>query len=187
MTWCFWPFGKRIEEDRIKLEDLAKLWLRKHEATWREALQKGDDVDVEYEDKKTRGWLQGQIKSFNGDSLEILVPQVGALSVLDRYSCYLAKPGKNSRQDREWRSQCLEDPALCHYLIDCHDDYRWEEATIIETKTEKREGCSVLLAYVAFRVYRNMGIRRLKTDDVGVFDGWSQRYDEWIPIYSPRI
>ena len=72
-------------------------------------------------------------------------------------------------------------------MIDCHDAYRWEEATILETKTEKREGCSVLLAYVAFRVYRNMGIRRLKTDDVGVFDGWSQRYDEWIPIYSPRI
>ena len=22
---------------------------------------------------------------------------------------------------------------------------------------------------------------------MGVYDGWSARYDEWIPMYSPRI
>ena len=97
MTWCFWPFGARNEADKIKLEDLAKLWLRKYEANWREELHKGDDIDIKYEDAKIQGWRQGQIKSVSGDSLTILVPQVGALSVQDRYSCYLAKPGKHSR------------------------------------------------------------------------------------------
>ena len=183
MTWCFWPYGVRNEDDRIKLDDLAKLWCRKYDATWREALKAGDDVDVQYEDKKSRGWCQGQIKSACGDSLTIIVPQVGAVAVQDRYSCNLAKPGKHSRMDREWR-EGLADPNLGHRFIDCHDGIRWEEAHILETKTEKREGCSVLLANVAYRIYRASG---KKVDHVGRFSGWSCRYDEWIPVHSPRI
>ena len=97
MTWCFWPFGVRNEADKIKLEDLAKLWFRKHEATWRQALQQGDDIDIKYKDGKVYGWRQGQIRSVSGDSLTIFVPQVGAVPVQDRYSCYLAKPGTHSR------------------------------------------------------------------------------------------
>ena len=46
MTWNFWPFGARNEADKIKIEDLANLWIRKYEATWREALQEGDEIDV---------------------------------------------------------------------------------------------------------------------------------------------
>ena len=157
MTWNFWPFGARNEADKIKIEDLAKLWNRKYEATWREALQEGDEIDIKYKDAEVQGWRQGLIKSISGDSLTILVPQVGALSEQDRYSCILAKPGKHSRQDREWRSRCLEDPALSYYVIDCHDGHNWEEATILETKTETREDCTVCLALVAFRVYRTMG------------------------------
>ena len=81
MTWCFWPFGARTETDKIKLDDLAQLWLRKYEASWREVLQKEDDVDLKYEDAKIRGWRQGRIMSVSGDSLTILVPEIGALSI----------------------------------------------------------------------------------------------------------
>ena len=56
MTWNFWPFGARNEADKIKIEDLANLWIRKYEATWREALQEGDEIDVKYKDEEVEGW-----------------------------------------------------------------------------------------------------------------------------------
>ena len=49
----------RNESDRIKLDDLAKLWHRKYEATWREVLKEGDVIDIRYEDAKIRAWRQG--------------------------------------------------------------------------------------------------------------------------------
>ena len=61
MTWCFWPFSVRNEADKIDVEDLAKLWFRKYEATWRDALRKGDEVDIKYKDGKVHGWRPGQI------------------------------------------------------------------------------------------------------------------------------
>jgi hypothetical protein len=40
------------------------------------------------------------------------------------------------------------------------------------------------MAFVAYRVYVENGA---KSDDKGAYDGWSNRFDEWISIYSPRI
>ena len=36
------------------------------------------------------------------------------------------------------------------------------------------------------RVYRDVpgSIRR---DERGTYEGWGDRYDEWVPIFSPRI
>ena len=91
----------------------------------------GDTVDVKYEDGKTMGWLPGQIKSVQGDELKVLLPQVGVFCMLDRWSCQIQKTGKISCGNYEWRKSCLEDPALSYFLIQCHDGYKWEEATII--------------------------------------------------------
>ena len=49
-----------------------------------------------------------------------------------------------------------------------------------------REDYPIVLAKVAYRVYRNSG-RMLKSDNELVFDGYSSKFDEWIPIFSPRI
>lgn len=27
----------------------------------------------------------------------------------------------------------------------------------------------------------------MREDERGVFDGWSKKYDEWVPIYGPQI
>ena len=27
----------------------------------------------------------------------------------------------------------------------------------------------------------------MKSDDIGPFDGWSNRFDEWVSVFSPRI
>ena len=26
-----------------------------------------------------------------------------------------------------------------------------------------------------------------KSDEKGIFDGWSSKFDEWVSVYSPRI
>jgi hypothetical protein len=40
------------------------------------------------------------------------------------------------------------------------------------------------MAYIGYRVYVETGN---KQDEKGSFEGWSSKFDEWIPIYSPRI
>ena len=52
-----------------------------------------------------------------------------------------------------------------------------KEETIAPDRTIK-------LAFIAFRVYMENGP---KSDARGTFDGWSDRFDEWIGLYSPRI
>lgn len=45
-------------------------------------------------------------------------------------------------------------------------------------------GRVVKMAYIGYRIYVDNGT---KNDEKGVFDGWSNRFDEWVSIYSPRI
>lgn len=42
------------------------------------------------------------------------------------------------------------------------------------------------MAYCAFRVYRE-NPTSLRKDERGAYEGWSNKFDEWIPVYSPRI
>ena len=57
----------------------------------------------------------------------------------------------------------------------------------METKIEEEApGRFVEYGYVAFRVYRSQG-KKLREDEKGVYDGWSKKYDEWIPLFSPNI
>jgi len=39
---------------------------------------------------------------------------------------------------------------------------------------------------IGFRVYRDYG-KKMREDARGKFDGWSNKYDEDIPIFSPRV
>lgn len=46
------------------------------------------------------------------------------------------------------------------------------------------------MAYCAFRVYRKpeeVIIGKVKEDEKGTFEGWSVKFDEWIPVFCPRI
>ena len=45
------------------------------------------------------------------------------------------------------------------------------------------------MAYIGFRVYTDkipLG-KQEKKDALGTFVGWSEKFDEWIPAFSPRI
>ena len=43
---------------------------------------------------------------------------------------------------------------------------------------------NVKMGLIGYRVYCDSGI---KSDERGAYDGWSNRFDEWISLYSPRI
>lgn len=75
---------------------------------------------------------------------------------------------------------------LVDFICDCHDTFKWEESTIFNIFEDNSDGRTVLMANVGFRVYRTEG-NKLRTDERGVFDGWSAKYDENIPVYSPRV
>jgi hypothetical protein len=40
------------------------------------------------------------------------------------------------------------------------------------------------MAFIAYRVYQENGS---KSDERGKYEGWSNRFDEWISIYSPKV
>ena len=42
------------------------------------------------------------------------------------------------------------------------------------------------MIYVGFRVYRETD-NQYRKDNRGTFEGWSDRFDEWVPAFSPRI
>ena len=62
----------------------------------------------------------------------------------------------------------------------------WYASTILEFREHTEpDGRSWMLTLIGFRVYNPNGA---KTDDEGKkFDGWSQRFDEWVPLWSPKV
>jgi hypothetical protein len=42
----------------------------------------------------------------------------------------------------------------------------------------------IKIANIAYRIYVEKGSRN---DERGNYEGYSNKYDEWVPLYSPRI
>ena len=104
---------------------------------------------------------------------------------IDRWDINLAPFGEKTAENYQWRKENLT--GAVDYVCDMHDMDQWWEGTIFKTEfREVQPNQRIEVAYCAFRVYRNWG-DKMKKDERGEFDGWSKKYDEWIPIYSPRI
>ena len=43
---------------------------------------------------------------------------------------------------------------------------------------------TIKMAFLAFRIYVE---KSTKSDELGPYDGWSSKFDEWVSLYSPRI
>ena len=94
-----------------------------------------------------------------------------------------------TKENYLWRKENLISAAK-DFEVDCLDEQRkFYKSTILETEKKEIEGRTIEMAYVGFRVYRESTYRMdYKTDDYrGKYEGWSKKFDEWIPIYSPRI
>lgn len=61
----------------------------------------------------------------------------------------------------------------------------WNKSTILEIVDQAvGAGRVAKMAHVGFRIYQENGS---KSDEKGAYEGWSNRFDEWISIFSPRI
>lgn len=129
------------------------------------------------------GWSQAKIERVVDDTLHLVYPMEtkDADRPLDRWSVEIAPFESKTKEIWEWKKTIKVDDEL-----DAQDDTcKWLKATIISIKDEvEGDGRVFPLACVGMRVYVASGTRR---DDRGHFDGWGDRFDEWIPVYSPRI
>jgi hypothetical protein len=70
-------------------------------------------------------------------------------------------------------------------LVDAHDKTVWNKSTILDIREQQvAPDRTIRMAFIGYRIYVENGP---KSDERGTFDGWSNRFDEWIPIFSPRI
>ena len=136
---------------------------------------------------QVQGWMLGKVTAITGDLLQVEFTESSADfdKVVDRWSTRVAQPGSKTGEDYEWRRQNLNNAV--DYVVDAWDGTDWLEATIFETKAEEvAPGRVVEFAWVAFRVYRETG-KRMRKDTRGTYDGWSAKFDEWMPIYTNLI
>ena len=108
---------------------------------------------------------------------------------LDMWSNYIAKYESKTKDTYAWRKENVvncETEGEKAYELDGHDNTSWCKSTVLQYEKQFLGGRDVDMLYVGFRVYRKTD-NQYRKDERGTFDGWSNRFDEWIPAYSPRI
>jgi len=113
--------------------------------------------------------------------LEFLFDTKNTDRYLDRWSVDIAPFESKTKELYAWK-QTLTTKSV----VDGHDKSSWNKSTILDVKENKLPGTEriVKMAFIGYRVYVEKSI---KSDEVGCYDGWSNRFDEWLSIYSPRI
>jgi hypothetical protein len=70
-------------------------------------------------------------------------------------------------------------------LIDAQDDtHNWRPSTVIGIYKTEDDGKDIPMVRVGLRIYMENGPR---TDARGAYDGFGEKFDEHIPLYSPKI
>lgn len=128
------------------------------------------------------GWSTGTIQQISAENT-VHVSLTGIdeeVITLPLGSCNIAPYGYYTGGN-EWREELREGS-----LIDCMDTISvWYQSTVLGIEFEEINGKMVRRALVGFRRYESDGP---KTDDDGRhYNGWSDKYDEWINPYSLRI
>lgn len=164
--------------------------LRTSKQLWRNELKVGDKIDVLVKaDEKSSmtGFLQAVITRVEGDTLFLEFPESSNFydTSMDRWATQICPFESKTKEDYEWRRENLTQAK--DFEVDSHDKSSWLKATIFETKQQTiAPDRMITLAYVAYRVYRQKANQHRK-DERGTYEGWSVKFDEWIPIISPRI
>ena len=91
-------------------------------------------------------------------------------------------PKETYTNDWDWRLQLEQGD-----IVDCMDNEKdWYKSTILQTRwTKNPDGEDVKEALVAFRIYDDEGSK--VDEDNRRFFGWSEKYDDWIPVTSILI
>ena len=100
--------------------------------------------------------------------------------LVDRNSLDIAQPGTKTKHSLDWK-----DALKAGDVVDAYDKSIWNKSTILDisdsTLTDDRV---IKIASIAYRIYVEKGSRN---DERGNYEGYSNKYDEWVPLYSPRI
>lgn len=163
--------------------------LRTANQSWRTELKVGDKIDVLVKaDEKggITGFLQANITRIEQDTLFVEYPESSNFydGQIDRWATEICPFESKTKEDYAWRKEFLENATDLE--VDAHDKSTWLKATIFEIKKQTLHDRVILLANVGFRVYRK-NISNIRKDERGTYEGWSAKFDEFIPIYSPRI
>lgn len=73
---------------------------------------------------------------------------------VDRWSTDLAQFESKTKKDYEWRKANLANLDVTDFVVDMHDDLKWEEGTIFDVSQDMSDGRPVLVGNCGFRVYR---------------------------------
>ena len=159
--------------------------------TWRQALKPGDNIDVRIDGdmkcQKIKGWVQGQVDSIKGERVHIIFPELPEEYDHSQpiWTLDIAEFESKTKDDYQWRQDCFGTVGKSDYILDMHDNIRWEQGTIWDVYEDTTPtGRKVLMANIGFRVYCEGG---KKKDEHGPYDGWSIKYDEALPIFNPRL
>ena len=189
MVYLF-MFDSMLHKYHYQIPDEELRKLRTSNQDWRKELKVGDKIDVYTKaDERGRlyGWLQGDIVKVDGDILSVEFPESSNMydRAIDRWSSDVAQFESKTKEDYEWRRQFLVNAE--NFECDMHDKATWNKGTIFNIETKQISPTrSYVQAYAAFRVYRENS-NSMRKDNRGTFEGWSEKFDEWIPIFSPRI
>lgn len=144
------------------------------------------DSVLHYHDKggssRGSGWTQAKITKIDADSLHLEYPMEPreADRALDRWSVELAQFETKTQESWAWKSTLKVDDQI-DALDDCG---KWLKATIVSIEEVDDKGRQLPMATVGMRIYAAAGARQ---DARGCYDGWGDRFDEKIPIFSPRL
>ena len=173
---------------QIPEKDLQRAFTKGSGQSWRNDLKEGDLVDalLHHLDRagssRGAGWSQAKIGRVDEDTLHLewLMEPREHDRALDRWSVEIAPFETKTKEIWEWKRTIKLDDQ-----VDVQDDtFKWLKATVIAMGDQVEEARTVPTVLVGLRIYLPTGQRR---DDRGNFDGWSDRFDEKIPLYSPRM
>lgn len=173
---------------QVPEETLQALFTKGSGQAWRKDLQEGEMVDalLHYCDRggtsRGSGWSQAKICKIEDDSLHLEYPTEtrDADRTLDRWSVEIAPFESKTQESWEWKKLIKVDDQL-----DALDDsFKWLKATIIKIEEVEDQGRTLPMATVGMRIYVASGPRH---DERGSYDGWGDRFDEKVPVYSPRL
>lgn len=100
---------------------------------------------------------------------------------VNKFSSDVAPLGEFSKE-QEWKKELKEGDE-----VDAFDKAKvWYASTILEIKDHTDpEGRKWTMCKVGFRLYHSDAT---KTDEEGKkYEGWSSRFDEWLPMWSPKV
>lgn len=128
------------------------------------------------------GWSRAQIARVEDDTLylEYLMEPREADRKIDRWSVEIAPHMSKTAESWTWKSTIKVDDNL-DALDDCN---KWLKATVVAIDEVNDKGRIFPMATIGMRVYSQTGARQ---DARGNYDGWGDRFDEKIPIFSPKL